>query len=233
MVDSFVRRVREEIPVGDKYQLLHKLGSGSGGSVYLGMKGATVVRSWLKYTKYRLTVHAGCHIVTGEEVAIKLEDGSVDWLRLEQEVEVYRSLGRCSGFPRVHWCGEVHDFTALVFDLLGPSLQDLFQYCNNQFSLKTTLLLADQILRRIEALHSHKYLHQDIKPANFLMGTGVRGNIVYMTDMGLAVYRLRWSPPSSPSATTSARELQLPGRESRLFGTCRYASIRGHFGVGR
>ena len=89
----------------------------------------------------------------------------------------------------MHWHGQQDDFTVLVFELLGPNLEDLFRYCSNQFSLKTTLMLADQLLCRFKTLHLNHYLYRNVKPENFLLGTGERGNIVYMTDLRLAIYR--------------------------------------------
>jgi serine/threonine protein kinase len=60
----------------------------------------------------------------------------------------------------------------LVMTFVGPSLADLFTACNSKFSLKTVLLLAEQMISRLETLHSKGFIHRDVKPENFLMGVG-------------------------------------------------------------
>jgi casein kinase 1 len=57
------------------------------------------------------------------------------------------------GFPKLYWTGIEGEFRLMVIDILGPSLEDLFTYCGKKFTLKTTLMLADQIFTRIEYLH--------------------------------------------------------------------------------
>ena len=78
----------------------------------------------------------------------------------------------------------------MVFDLLGPSLEDLFNFCGRKFSLKTVLMLVDQLLYYLEYIYFKSVIHRDIKPENFLMGMGKQGNRVYVTDLGLATGRL-------------------------------------------
>jgi len=78
------------------------------------------------------------------------------------------------GIPAVKWFGSEGDYNVLVIDLLGPSLEDLFNFCGKRFSLKTVLLLADQMIARLEFMHSRSYIHRDVKPDNFLIGTGPR-----------------------------------------------------------
>nr|XP_009400541.1 PREDICTED: casein kinase 1-like protein 2 isoform X2 [Musa acuminata subsp. malaccensis] len=121
----------------------------------------------------------------------------------------------------MRWFGVEGDYNVLVMDLLGPSLEDLFNFCNRKFSLKTVLMLADHMINRVEFVHSKCFLHRDIKPDNFLMGLGRRANQVYIIDFGLAKkYR------------DSSTYQHIPYRENKnLTGTARYASVNTHLGI--
>lgn len=89
------------------------------------------------------------------------------------------------GIPSVRWYGTEGDYNVMVIDLLGKSLEDLFNDCGRRLNLKTVLILADQLLCRLEIIHTKCYIHRDIKPDNFLMGRGLRKHMVYVIDFGL------------------------------------------------
>ena len=159
---------------------------------------------------------------TGEEVAAKLEHYSIEPSFLRDEFEVYESLAGGTGIPKVYWFGQESEYQVMVFEILGPNLEDLFHYCGRVFSLKTVLMLADQIITRLQFIHSKNVIHQDIKPDNFLMGIGEKGNRIYVTDLGLAAECL---PHDAPPATSESYY--------GLLGTANFASVNGHRGTSR
>ncbi|XP_038722414.1 casein kinase 1-like protein 10 [Tripterygium wilfordii] len=184
--------------IGGKFKQGRKIGSGSFGELYLGV-----------------------NVQTGEEVAVKLESVKTKHPQLHYESKLYMLLQGGTGIPHFKWYGVEGEYNVMVIDLLGPSLEDLFNYCNRKFSLKTVLMLADQLINRVEYMHSRGFLHRDIKPDNFLMGLGRKANQVYVIDYGLA---------------KKYRDLQthkhIPYRENKnLTGTARYASVNTHLGV--
>lgn len=181
-----------------KYRLLRKIGSGSFGDIYRAVDTST-----------------------GEELAAKLESNRCRHPQLLYESKLYRILAGAVGIPRMRWYGGYgSDYTALVMDLLGPSLEDMFNFCGRKFSLKTVLLFADQAIERLAFIHSKHFLHRDIKPDNFLMGIGQEVNTVFIIDFGLAKKYM-----DSRGVHTGYRE------DKSLTGTARYASVNTHVGI--
>lgn len=193
---------RAEFLVGgtnQKYRLVKKIGSGSFGDVYLGV-----------------------NILSGEEVAVKLEPQKTKHPQLLFESKLYKILQGGVGVPNLRWYG-THEagYNVMVSDLLGPNMEDLFNFCGRQFSLKTSLMLADQMLARVEYVHNKNFIHRDLKPDNFLMGIGRQCNKVFLVDFGLAKkYR-----------DTKTRTHITYKEGKSLTGTARYASINAHLGV--
>ena len=166
-------------------------------------------------------IYAGINKTTGDEIAIKLEPLNTEQPQLVYEYKIYKYLQNGFGIPRVYECSKDKKFTILIMDLLGESLEKKFNECNRKFSLLTVLMIMDQLVSRIEFIHSKNLLHRDIKPDNFLVGRGNKSNIIYAIDFGL-----------SKKYRDSKTGLHIPYRDGKsLTGTARYASINTHLGI--
>jgi casein kinase I homolog HRR25 len=131
-----------DLRVNGIYRLDQKIGSGSFGAFSLQLISLILI-----VTPVLGDIYLGINIISGEEVAVKLESVKTKYPLLEYETTVYSTLAGGVGIPRVRWYGSTEgDYNALVLERQGPSLEALFDLCNRQFSLKTVLLLADQLV---------------------------------------------------------------------------------------
>ena len=117
-------------------------------------------------------IYAGINKTTGGEIAIKLEPLTTEQPQLVYEYKIYKYLQSGFGIPKVYECSKDKKYTILIMDLLGDSLEKKFNECNRKFSLLTVLMIMEQLVSRIEFIHSKNLLHRDIKPDNFLVGRG-------------------------------------------------------------
>ena len=166
-------------------------------------------------------IYKGINLKTKEEVAIKIESKNIETPQLIHESKILKALNDNDGFPKVYLVTPLDDVLIMVMELLGENLQKLLMNSpHKKFTLKTTLMLAIQILSRIKTLHENNYIHRDIKPENFTIGLKKYKNTIYMIDYGLT------------RKFCDSRKNHIPYKEGKhLTGTALYASIYTHKGI--
>ena len=171
-----------------KFRTIKKLGEGSFGKVYKA--------------EYN-----------GEYYAMKFEDKTKDQNLLETEATIMSYL-KGPNIPLIKSYGYSGDYNILVMQLMDKSLEEIFNK-RLKFSVKTTALLAYQMITVLHYIHDKHIIHRDIKPDNFVMGLKKDNGTLYLLDFGLAKkYR---------SSKTLEQYPYI--KKKKLTGTARYASI--------
>ncbi|KAK0525391.1 Palmitoylated plasma membrane-bound casein kinase [Tilletia horrida] len=167
-------------------------------------------------------IFEGTNLLTDSKVAIKFEPRKTDAPQLRDEYRTYKLLSGTLGIPQAYFFGTEGQHNILVIDLLGPSLEDLFDLCGRKFSIKTVCMTAKQMISRVQSIHEKNLIYRDIKPDNFLIGrpNTNNSNLVYTVDFGMAK---QYRDPKTKQ--------HIPYRERKsLSGTARYMSINTHLG---
>lgn len=156
------------------------------------------------------------------KIALKVEPGVIHHKQLSNEYTILNAMQGEPGFPRVLFYDETESGNIMGMELLAASIDKVFGACNNRFGLKTTILLVDAMLSRLEALHRHRIVFRDVKPANFMLQRipnemGQRLRDVMIIDFGLS------------KKLDSNNVVLRPHR--KLVGTARYASINALRGM--
>lgn len=183
----------------DSYNIIKCIGKGTFGTVYL-----TEDKNGNKYAS---------------KVEQKRESS-----RLLFEYKIYRTLFKDKkdeniGVPRIISLIQTPTYNILVMELLGKSLDALYNRYNKKFELNTVATLGIDIITLLEHIHKYGFIHRDIKPNNFLIGVNNNRNRVYLTDFGL-----------SRKYNKNGKHIEFCAKKS-LIGTLRYASINMHMGI--
>ena len=197
--------------INGTYSIVKMLGFGAFGEIHLAYDTSLRV---LRAMKFEMTTH--------KNPQLKHEYGVLEQLNKVENNVITQNPEPVVGVPKVYYFDRMENkYNYLVMDLLGPSLSDLFQLKEKVFSLETVLLIAIQMLTRIEFVHEKGFLHRDIKPENFVIGLNEKSNLIHIIDFGLSK---RYKDKNSGQ--------HIPYRENRhLVGTVRYASINAHLGI--
>ena len=194
---------------------------------------------WLRsfnFTKPLLgNVYLGWDIKMGQDVVLKFEpiQSWHDWLCHKHSV--YKVLSNVADIPSMHWYGREAPYNVLILNCLNLTLEEsifkhhdislVFSFANQMVFLFSALYNLRHLahitllqLSCLESIHSWNYIHQDVKPTNFMTGIGELHSQTFLIDFGLA--QLFHNP------STHWHVLLISGLKT--VGTIAFTSINSH-----
>jgi serine/threonine protein kinase len=182
--------------VYNNYKLIKNIGKGSFGEVYLVAD------------------------KKGNHYACKVEK-SDSKNRLKGEENIYKRFAsrKLECVPVVHKYIQTDEYNLLVMQLLGKSLDTIFEESGNHLDIGTVMKLAILIISHLEKIHRIGIIHRDIKPNNFMFGIDEHTDDLYIMDFGLSK---KWYVDGDHISFKTGRT---------MIGTARYASLNIHFGA--
>ncbi|KAL2493143.1 Protein kinase family protein [Abeliophyllum distichum] len=159
------------------------------------------------------------------EVALKFEHRNSKGCNYgpPHEWQVYNIFHIMHGVPRVHYKGRQGDYYVMVMDMLGPSLWDVWNNNSHTMSIEMVACIGIEAISILEKMHSKGYVHGDVKPENFLLGSPGTPDEkkLFLVDLGLAT---RWRDVGT------GLHVEYDQRPDVFRGTVRYASVHAHLG---
>uniref|UniRef100_A0A1I7T2M3 non-specific serine/threonine protein kinase n=1 Tax=Caenorhabditis tropicalis TaxID=1561998 RepID=A0A1I7T2M3_9PELO len=165
-------------------------------------------------------VHKGKLLHEGKlvKVAVKLQKVASDRKSSGIEVNFYKESNTWENvcIPKMlHHMDTEEDGIIIVMERLGPSLKTLNP---GRFTMKTILMIADQVISILEGFHDKGYLHRDIKPQNFVIDKTYTK--IFMIDFGHCEKFL-----------DDEGKHKKEGECFQVVGTPRYMSVHAHTGL--
>jgi serine/threonine protein kinase len=194
--------------VKNKFKLIERIGKGSFGCVYkvLDKSNDNELIACKVENKNR----------NGED---KCEGASKQRLRCEYNIYKRFMIKNFECVPRVYNFIETPNQNIMTMELLGKSLDVIFDDMNRKLDMGTVLKLGITIVDYLEKIHKIGVIHRDIKPNNFMFGAGNMDNHLYIVDFGLSKL---WYENNKHIGYK---------RDRSMIGTPRYASVNIHMGV--
>eukprot|EP00298_Acanthocystis_sp_HF-20_P004380 c14710_g1_i2.p1 GENE.c14710_g1_i2~~c14710_g1_i2.p1 ORF type:complete len:377 (+),score=109.57 c14710_g1_i2:84-1214(+) len=162
--------------------------------------------------------YEGFDLETNQLVFIKTKTNAIEQenLRKESKIFTYLSKGTFTpGVPRVIFEGYEKNYSVLVTQLLQVDLEVLFSVSNLNFPLKVIFGLTNQMIRRVQHLHSRGLVHRNIQPCNFVIGSGNEQEVLFLVGMKNA----------KPFIDFETNKHILQNKANKPIGLPRYSSI--------